>query len=98
MYMPTTEANQRKAITTEFFRYRLAAQRQLWNNYSAYEHWAKIEVPDNEEELAWLHERLRKRFPVDLYNKARKELDPNQILSNDLLEKLFPLSLNKSEA
>lgn len=98
MYMPTTETNQRRAITTEFFKYRLAAQRQLWNSFSAYEHWAKIEVPDNEEELAWLHERLHKRFPMDLYNRARTELDPNQILSNDLLEKLFPLSLNKSEA
>lgn len=98
MYMPTTEANQRREITTEFFKYRLATQRQLWNRFSAYEHWAKIEVPDNEEELAWMHERIHKRFPVDMYNRARMELDPNQILSNDLLEKLFPLPLNKSEA
>eukprot|EP01018_Ginkgo_biloba_P030113 Gb_36463 [translate_table: standard] len=97
MYLPTTEADQRKTITEEFFKYRLAAQRRLWDNYSAYEHWAKIEIPDNEEELAWLHERLRKRFPVDLYNKSRAELDPNEILSNDILDKLFPFPVNKAE-
>uniref|UniRef100_A0A0D6R329 FAD-binding PCMH-type domain-containing protein n=1 Tax=Araucaria cunninghamii TaxID=56994 RepID=A0A0D6R329_ARACU len=97
MYMPTMETNQRKAITAEFFKYRLATQRQLWDKYYAYEHWAKLEIPDNEEELAWLHERIQKRFPVDLYNRARIELDPNHILSNDFLEKLFPLSSNKPE-
>ncbi|RDX84837.1 L-galactono-1,4-lactone dehydrogenase, mitochondrial [Mucuna pruriens] len=61
-----------------------------WDRYSAYEHWAKIEVPKDKEELAALQARLRKRFPVDAYNKARKELDPNRIVSNNMLEKLFP--------
>ncbi|GAY54758.1 hypothetical protein CUMW_159180 [Citrus unshiu] len=82
----------RKEITDEFFNYRHLSQKQLWDQYSAYEHWAKIEVPKDKEELAALQARLRKRFPVDSYNKARKELDPNRILSNNMLEKLFPLS------
>lgn len=51
-----------------------------------------FQVPKDKEELAALQSRLRKRFPVDSYNKARKELDPNRILSNNILEKLFPLS------
>jgi L-galactono-1,4-lactone dehydrogenase len=34
---------------------------------------------------------LRRRFPVDAYNKARMELDPNKVLSNAKLEKLFPV-------
>lgn len=42
--MPTMDSNQRKAITSEFFKYRHATQKQLWDKYSAYEHWAKIEV------------------------------------------------------
>ncbi|KAH0460937.1 hypothetical protein IEQ34_008512 [Dendrobium chrysotoxum] len=91
MYLPTMDARQRKEITEEFFLYRDLAQTRLWDNYSAYEHWAKIEIPKDKEELVDLQTRLRKRFPVDSYNKARKELDPNGILSNRMLEKLFPL-------
>ncbi|KAL5546478.1 hypothetical protein UlMin_006165 [Ulmus minor] len=92
MYLPTTDPRQRKEITEEFFHYRHLTQAQLWDQYSAYEHWAKIEVPKDKDELALLQARLRKRFPVDAYNKARKELDPNGILSNNKLEKLFPVS------
>lgn len=92
MYLPTMDARQRKEITDEFFHYRHLSQSQLWDRYSAYEHWAKIEVPKDKDELATLQARLRKRFPVDAYNKARRELDPNHILSNNMLEKLFPQS------
>ncbi|KDP26223.1 hypothetical protein JCGZ_22469 [Jatropha curcas] len=92
MYLPTMDARQRKEITEEFFHYRQLTQKQLWDKYYCFEHWAKIEVPKDMEELASLQARLRKRFPVDAYNKARKELDPNRILSNNVLEKLFPLS------
>ncbi|KAJ8760138.1 hypothetical protein K2173_010994 [Erythroxylum novogranatense] len=92
MYLPTTDARQRKEITDEFFHYRHLARMELWDKYSAYEHWAKIEIPKDKEELVALQARLRKRFPVDAYNKARKELDPNRILSNTMLEKLFPIS------
>ncbi|MQM17585.1 hypothetical protein Taro_050558 [Colocasia esculenta] len=92
MYLPTMDARQRKQITEEFFNYRHLTQSKLWDEYAAYEHWAKIEVPRDKDELAALQARLRKRFPVEAYNKARKELDPNRILSNGMLEKLFPLS------
>ncbi|KAL5656612.1 hypothetical protein ACJX0J_035931, partial [Zea mays] len=42
MYLPTSDARQRKEITEEFFSYRSLA-RSLWDDYSTYEHWAKIE-------------------------------------------------------
>ncbi|CAA7388563.1 unnamed protein product [Spirodela intermedia] len=90
MYLPTSDALQRKEITEEFFSYRRLTQRELWGEYSAYEHWAKIEVPKDKEELSTLQARLRKRFPVDAYNKARRELDPHGILSSGMLDKLFP--------
>ncbi|KAK9664424.1 hypothetical protein RND81_14G040800 [Saponaria officinalis] len=92
MYLPTSDPRQRKQITEEFFHYRFLTQTKLWDSYSAYEHWAKIEIPKDKDEVVDLQARLRKRFPVDAYNKARRELDPNQILSNNMLEKLFPLS------
>lgn len=44
MYLPTMDARQRKEITEEFFSYRHLTQTRLWDEYSAYEHWAKIEV------------------------------------------------------
>lgn len=50
------------------------------------------QIPKDKDELAALQARLRKRFPVDAYNRMRMELDPNRILSNAKLEKLFPLS------
>ncbi|PWA85085.1 CO dehydrogenase flavoprotein-like, FAD-binding, subdomain 2 [Artemisia annua] len=92
MYLPTSDARQRKQITEEFFHYRHLTQARFWDQYSAYEHWAKIEVPKDKNELAALQERLRKRFPVDAFNKARAELDPNRILSNGMVEKMFPLN------
>ncbi|KAL0864011.1 hypothetical protein Bca101_043129 [Brassica carinata] len=81
MYLPTADPRQRKDITDEFFHYRRLTQTQLWDQYSTYEHWAKIEIPKDKQELEALQERLRKRFPVDAYNKARRELDPNRIFS-----------------
>ncbi|KAK9069255.1 hypothetical protein SSX86_013371 [Deinandra increscens subsp. villosa] len=96
MYLPTTDARERKQITEEFFHYRHLTQARFWDQYSAYEHWAKIEVPKDKDEVAALQARLRKRFPVDAFNKARSELDPNRILSNAMLEKMFPLDGNVS--
>lgn len=92
MYLPTMDARQRKEITEGFFHYRKLTQATLWDKYSAYEHWAKIEVPKDKDELSVIQARLRKKYPVDAYNKARRELDPNRILSNNMLEKLFPLT------
>ncbi|CAM8949037.1 unnamed protein product [Rhodiola kirilowii] len=92
MYLPTSDPRQRKDITDEFFHYRHLTQSRLWDKYSAFEHWAKIEVPKDKDQLAALQARLKQRFPVDEYNKARKELDPNRILSNNILAKLFPQS------
>lgn len=48
-----------------------------------------LQVPKDKEELEALKLRLRKKFPVDAFNKARTELDPNHILSNNMLDKLF---------
>ncbi|BBH07236.1 hypothetical protein Prudu_019111 [Prunus dulcis] len=64
----------------------------LMNTGQRLRHAYRAQVPKDKEELASLQARLRKRFPVDAYNKARKELDPSRILSNNKLEKLFPLS------
>lgn len=57
-------------------------------------HWAKIELPPNdspryEERLHEMQERIRASFPVGEYNQWRRVMDPNSILSNDLIDRLF---------
>ncbi|KAI5067459.1 hypothetical protein GOP47_0017987 [Adiantum capillus-veneris] len=94
MYLPTDDAKQREAITNKFMEYRRTAQRKLWDAYEAYEHWAKLEVEADDKE--WLRKRLSKSFPIDKLNKARKELDPNCILSNDIIDQLFPLPMEET--
>ena len=60
--------------------------------YDAVDHWAKTEplylVP---EDLERIRRRVAKRYPVEQFNAARRKLDPKNILSNDLIDALFPL-------
>ncbi|KAG0586730.1 hypothetical protein KC19_2G113000 [Ceratodon purpureus] len=90
MYLPTTDEKQREAITKSFFDYRKSTAHQLWDTYGAHEHWAKIEVPENENSLEWVRERLRHRYALEKFYRAREELDPKNILVNDVISKLLP--------
>ena len=45
MCLLASDALQRKEVTEELFNYRSLTQENLWDDYSAYEHCAKIEVP-----------------------------------------------------
>eukprot|EP00897_Mesotaenium_endlicherianum_P007247 jgi/Mesen1/6550/ME000334S05899 len=90
MYLPTDDEEERRAITRKFFEYKYGTARALWDKYGAHEHWAKIEVPEDEETKTWMKERLRKRFPLDKFDKWRAELDPKNILANDLIDELLP--------
>ena len=38
-----------------------------------------------------LRARLGERFPVEAFNAARRQLDPHNILANDVVNELFPL-------
>ncbi len=58
--------------------------------YDATEHWAKIEVPYLDKQAA--RERIAGRYPVDNFNAARRELDPKNILANDIIDTLMPRS------
>jgi L-galactono-1,4-lactone dehydrogenase len=50
MYLPTEEPNMRDAITRRFWEYNAMCRRELWPEYNAHQHWAKIEMPEDEEE------------------------------------------------
>ena len=49
-------------------------------------------MPEDKTELEWVRSRLRKRFGVEELNKLRLELDPKNILGNDLVDALLPHS------
>lgn len=40
----------RDAITRRFWEYNGMCRRELWPKYDAHQHWAKIEMPEDEEE------------------------------------------------
>jgi len=88
MYLPTEDPGQRCAITSKFQEYCAMEARQM-DKYSATSHWAKLEVPGTEVEIASMQEALQKRYPVDKFNQARKELDPKNILANRWLDTVF---------
>ena len=56
--------------------------------YRGFPHWAKIEVdrmgPEAAQSLAW------QKFPVAKLNAARDMLDPKNILSNRIIDVVFP--------
>ena len=91
MYLPTEDPAQRDAITRAFGEYGARVMRRQGAPADATEHWAKIELPDDPAARAAMRARLRARFPVEAFNAARRELDPKNVLANDVIDGLFPL-------
>ena len=87
MYLPD-EAT-RGAITQRFWEYNGMCRERLWSKFGAHQHWAKIELPDDAAAAAAVRRRLAERFPVDAFNRARRTLDPHNILANDLVDSLL---------
>lgn len=92
MYLPEGDAEvdaMRARITERFWEYNDLCRHNLWQQYGAHQHWAKIEMPHDPADAEQVRRRLRARFPVDELNAARRELDPRNILSNTLLDGLL---------
>jgi L-galactono-1,4-lactone dehydrogenase len=94
MYMPLNQsAQQRDEIRKTFDSYCRALQ-PLMDQHNAQIHWAKIELPSQVDEsstarLDELRKGIRRRYPVGKFQEMRKALDPEGILANSLIEKLF---------
>ena len=43
----------------------------------------------SDDELSSLRSRLRRKYPVDSFNEYRRVLDPENVLSNQLIDELF---------
>jgi len=89
MYLPSEEPSVRDAITDKFWQYNDMCRRALWTKYGCHQHWAKIEVPDEPEQLDMVRRRLRERYALSDFNDAKRELDPRNILGNRLMDQLL---------
>ena len=91
MYLPEGEGTDeaRKAVTQSFIGYKRLVEKNLLSRYHAVEHWAKLEVPETASELADLKKRLHKRYPIEAFQKARKDLDPHNIFGNSIVDTVF---------
>ncbi|CAI5507046.1 unnamed protein product [Closterium sp. Naga37s-1] len=90
MYLPSNDPDQRASITKHFLDYKFLTARRLWDKYGAHEHWAKIEIPSDPANREWLVARIARDFPVAKLNAYRQNLDPKNVLANDMLDVLFP--------
>ena len=89
MYLPPDNEEQRAAITKRFWEYNAMCRRELWPRYGCHQHWAKIELPESESELATMRARLAERYPLDELNALKKRFDPRGVLGNTLVDTLL---------
>ena len=96
MYLPPgQDETAREDITRRFEDY-ADIMRAVGKNYGAVPHWAKIELPDlvngdmrishNAAKLKELKGRLQNRYDMNKFKAARASLDPDNVLSNTLLD------------
>jgi L-galactono-1,4-lactone dehydrogenase len=97
MYIPASSTpQQRDEIRKQFSKYCSAIQ-PLLEEYNAQVHWAKIELPNRndmtEDEYNNAIDRMRLRlsakYPLNEFNELMRALDPNQILTNDIIDELI---------
>ena len=90
-YIPTQNEEKRKKIAESFSKYSRMLEK-LCDKYGAVGHWAKIEKDyRNENEIIECKERLKKYYGdrLQLFDKYRNELDPQGLLSNDVISTIF---------
>lgn len=93
MYMPEEDDTTRAQVTDKFREY-MKVMNALCERYQGHAHWAKIELPQEDDVNYFLNvmkmkRRLKEKYPVDEFNQARKQLDPKGILSNNMMDTLF---------
>lgn len=92
MYLPDASASgpksaeTRSAISDAFKQYKQACEQTLWPGVHAVEHWAKIEMPTNVDDMARLQTRMGNKYPLEAFNVLRQLFDPKEILCNPLMQ------------
>lgn len=63
-------------------------EEHVLSKYGAVEHWAKMEVDMVNADA--LQQRMQQKYPIAEFNRYRKQLDPKNIMANDIIERIFP--------
>lgn len=63
-------------------------ENKLLHKYKGVPHWAKLEVDRMGKAAA--RKLLADRFPLAKFNEARDQLDPKNILSNEMMDAVLP--------
>ena len=94
-YVPAGQSEaERKQIGESFKKY-CKIMTDVGKKYNAVPHWAKVEIPVtkdgnvDEPELKDVRERIQQRYNAKKFNQYRHTLDPNSVLSNELIDKIF---------
>ena len=94
MYLPAGQIDQQREEILRSFRKYTQIIAPIIEKYDGQVHWAKLELPEKDSayyqsELNEIKYRLRKKFPVDEFNSYRKALDPDNILSNHMMNEIL---------
>jgi L-galactono-1,4-lactone dehydrogenase len=93
MYLPSEEKEQRRVITANFKGDYMDLYEGLSEEVGGVTHWAKIELPSQDDsdgaKLAKLQKRMRAKYPVAEFDEIRRRADPKGILGNALLDGLI---------
>lgn len=91
MYLPDEHDDpvQRKKITEAFKSYKGICERRLWPKVGAVEHWAKIEMPQNEKDKILLQQRTAQKYPTEAFKAICGIFDPHGILRNELTDTIL---------
>jgi len=85
-YLPSEDPHQREAITHLFNTDYTDLVRHIGRPMKAVSHWAKLEEPTSVWKAVELKTLYLERFPLTEFNLARGIYDPDNILSNPLLD------------
>ena len=97
MYLPLADdEHQRRAITERFTGEYCDLVRTIGSEVNSASHWAKLEIPTSMWKLLDLQQQLKKRYPLRLFERARKMLDPKDILGNPTINLAFGTNMKDS--
>jgi len=86
MYLPASSPlEEKKEIMEQFRKYKRLCRDIVWDHYNAKEHWAKIEIPTDEQERRKVAKRIQGQYDIGAWMGARHRLDPKHKLINDYI-------------
>jgi L-galactono-1,4-lactone dehydrogenase len=93
MYLPPGQSVHGREEITQMFRKYCDSLQDIFDEFGAQVHWAKLEALDategRSERVQRMQSRIRRRFPIDKFNELRKRFDREGVLSNAFIREIF---------